>query len=106
MLERWAGERADFRNAFFTTDGVPYTADDILGRTDQERRKLELFNSKMAAQRANIRLERIKRGDATPGMHELFTGPYQGDAADSKPKPEVSPRPLHPMFTEPYQGKE
>jgi hypothetical protein len=61
----WAEERALFCNANFSTDGIPYIADDFLGTGNREARKAKEEMSKRAAELANVNLKRMKPGEIT-----------------------------------------
>lgn len=62
----WASERADYFNANFSTDGIPWIAEDFLGSGDREARLQEKEMSKVLADRANRQLEKMipSRGHA------------------------------------------
>lgn len=65
-LERWAIERAQFANAHFANDRVPFLPEDFLGGGNREQRKLQSAKSQLAAAKENLRLNRIKKGDPPP----------------------------------------
>jgi len=66
-LERWALERADFKNAHFGgKDTPPWTIDEILGRVDRRKRIQQHGIDQMAVRRENLRLAQIKPGAPPP----------------------------------------
>lgn len=52
---RHASLIATLYNAHFSQEGIPWTADDLLGKTDRKLRKREVMADKMATRRIMIR---------------------------------------------------
>jgi hypothetical protein len=69
--QRWAFERAEFRNGHFSTDGVPWVPGDFLGASTRENRKAEDFHMGMEVRRLNQELATMKAGD-THGVPDVF----------------------------------
>lgn len=59
----WAFERAEFRNANFGTDGVPWEPDDFLGRGNRGARTAEKAQNDMQVARLNASLADLKDED-------------------------------------------
>lgn len=62
-----ASIQATLYNAHFDTGGVPFTADDLLGRGDRQKRKSLALLDKIEAMRLNASLARQRPGD-TEGL--------------------------------------
>lgn len=77
-IRRWAIEQATLRNAHLT-DGVPWTPDDFLGKSDRQKRIWQHKKDQQSVQMANFQLSRIVAGaPPPPDTPEWAIGEYRG----------------------------
>lgn len=66
-LERWALERAQFCNASFKTDGVPWLPDDFLGKGNRSEREKKHKAERLMGRLADLQLNTaMKPGQPEP----------------------------------------
>lgn len=87
-IRRWAIEQATLHNAHFQTDGIPWTADDFLGRSDREARKAQKAKDDIDVMRERMRLAAMRPNAPPPAdCPEWAIGEYRGVVSMDPPKP-------------------
>lgn len=70
----WASLQASLYNGPLDVEGMLYTADDVLGKSDRQKRKQETQQSQMAAAQANAALARMKPGEVPDDLPSWAKG--------------------------------
>lgn len=77
-MERWAQERADFRNAHHMyQNSTPWLADDFLGRGNYRARVRQSAKDKLDVVYENARLAQMKPGGVPDDVPDAFLDPQQ-----------------------------
>lgn len=84
-IERWAFERAEFRNANRSSESVAWKPEDFLGYGDYEERQREHGREQMRVMQANTNLMKIRKGaPPTEDVPAWALGEYQRTDARGK----------------------
>lgn len=76
-VKRWAIDLAAFYNGHFVTEGVPWVADDFLGRGNRAQRMMQRQRDNLDMAREQMRMARIVPGAPPPaGTPEWAIGEY------------------------------
>lgn len=67
-LERWAFERAEYRNAHLGKDDLAWTVADILNPSARARRKMEHQRDAMAVAAENAKYKTMREGEVPDGL--------------------------------------
>ena len=68
----WAGREAQFHNAHFNPDGLPFIADDFMDPSARVLRKAKLMREKSDVLIERQRLDMMKKGTDAGGVPEAF----------------------------------